>query len=65
MQVSLNQIHSISDLQRHYRKVISAAQKAPVIITSNNKPEVAILSIEYLDQLEETKRKLEKMKVKK
>jgi len=56
MKISLSQIRSVSELQRHYRKVVQEAKKAPVVITSNNKPEVAIVNIEYLDKLEKIRR---------
>ena len=59
MQVSLNQIKTVTDLQRNYRQIVNSAKKSPVIITSNNKPEVAMVDVKYLEELEKAKLKWE------
>lgn len=44
---------SVSDIQKNYRKVFDRAKKTkePVIVLSNNKPDVAIIGYEDLENL--------------
>ena len=51
LKFSLNQIKSVSQLQKHYRAVIQAAKKEPVLITVNNKPEVVIVGVNKIQDL--------------
>jgi len=53
---------SVSDIQKNYRKIFNTAKrtKEPVIVLSNNKPDVAILDIGALDRLN---RKLEELEI--
>lgn len=45
------------ELQRNYKKVFAKAKasKKPVIIMSNNKPQAAVISMDYLEELESAK----------
>ena len=42
---------SVSDIQKNYRKIFDRARrtKEPIVILSNNKPDVVIMDIESLD----------------
>lgn len=53
---------SVSDIQKNYRRVFDRAKKTkePVIVLSNNKPDVVIMDIESLDDLN---RKLEALEI--
>lgn len=44
---------SVSDIQKNYRKVFDRAKqtKEPVIVLSNNKPDVAIVDYESLEEM--------------
>lgn len=44
---------SVSDIQKNYRKIFDIAKKTkePVIVLSNNKPEVAIIDYSSLEAL--------------
>lgn len=44
---------SVSDMQKNYRKIFDTAKKTrePVIVLSNNKPDVAIIGYEDLENL--------------
>ncbi len=44
---------SVSDIQKNYRKVFDRAKKTkePVIVLSNNKPDVAIIDYDELETL--------------
>lgn len=44
---------SVSDVQKDYRKIFDIAKKTkePVIVLSNNKPDVAIIDYEDLEKL--------------
>ena len=44
---------SVSDIQKDYRKVFNRVKrtKEPVIVLSNNKPDVAIVDYESLEEL--------------
>lgn len=46
---------SASDIQKNYRKVFNTAKrtKEPVVVLSNNKPDVAILDYEAFENLRE------------
>lgn len=54
MNVSLSNIVSASEVQKNYRKVFDQAKssKKPVIIMVNNKPDVAVMDIKMLKDLE-------------
>ena len=47
---------SVSDIQKNYRKIFNTAKrsKEPVIVLSNNKPDVVIIDYESLEALRET-----------
>ncbi len=66
LKFSLNQIKSVSQLQKHYRSVIQAAKKEPVLITVNNRPEVVIIGVNQIKGLTRflVKKELEKNKKK-
>ncbi len=42
---------SVSDIQKDYRKIFDRARrtKEPIVILSNNKPDVVIMDVESLD----------------
>lgn len=44
---------SVSDIQKNYRKVFDSAKKTkePIIVLSNNKPDVAIIDYDALEDL--------------
>ena len=44
---------SVSDIQKDYRKVFDSAKKTkePIIVLSNNKPDVAIIDYDSLEDL--------------
>ena len=44
---------SVSDIQKNYRKIFNSAKrtKEPVIVLSNNKPDVAIIDYDSLEAL--------------
>jgi len=44
---------SVSDIQKNYRRVFDVAKKTkePVVVLSNNKPDVAIMDYEALEEL--------------
>ena len=44
---------SVSDIQKNYRKIFDSAKKTkePVIVLSNNKPDVAIIDYSSLEDL--------------
>ena len=44
---------SVSDIQKNYRKVFDRAKRTrePVIVLSNNRPDVAIVDYESLEEL--------------
>lgn len=46
---------SVSDIQKNYRKIFDSAKrtKEPVIVLSNNKPDVAIIDYEAFESLRE------------
>lgn len=46
---------SVSDIQKNYRKVFNTAKrtKEPVIVLSNNKPDVVIIDYDSLETLRE------------
>ena len=46
---------SVSDIQKDYRKIFDRAKKTkePIIVLSNNKPDVAIVDYESLEALRE------------
>ena len=52
---------SVSDIQKNYRKVFDRARKTkePVIVLSNNKPDVVIMDIESLDLINKRLEELE------
>lgn len=46
--------YSVRDVQREYRTIFDEAKKSgPVIILNNNKPDIAIVDIDYLENLRE------------
>jgi len=46
--------YSVRDVQREYRTIFDEAKKSgPVIILNNNKPDIAIVDIGYLENLRE------------
>lgn len=53
---------SVSDIQKNYRKVFDTARrtKEPVVVLSNNKPDVVILDIKTLEHMN---RKLEELEI--
>lgn len=44
---------SVSDIQKNYRKVFDSARKTkePIVVLSNNKPDVAIIDYDSLEKL--------------
>ena len=44
---------SVSDIQKNYRKVFDSAKKTkePIVVLSNNKPDVAIIDYGALEEL--------------
>lgn len=44
---------SVSDIQKNYRKVFDSAKKTkePIVVLSNNKPDVAIIDYDSLENL--------------
>ena len=51
---------SARDVQRNYRSIFNQAKKSgPVVVMTNNKPDVAIIDAQILDQLYSKIRKLE------
>jgi len=42
---------SARDIQRHYRDVFTTAQKGPVVVMTNNKPDVVIMSVAKAEDL--------------
>lgn len=54
--------YSARDVQREYRTIFDEAKKSgPVIILNNNKPDIAIVDINYLENLREVAVKVELM----
>jgi len=52
--------YSARDVQREYRTIFDEAKKSgPVIILNNNKPDIAIVDIDYLESLRESAVKAE------
>lgn len=53
MNIPLSNIVPVSDVQKNYRMIFNRAKKTkqPVIITVNNKPEVAVVDIKTLEQV--------------
>jgi len=44
--------YSVRDIQREYRTIFNQAKKSgPVIILNNNKPDIAIVGLKYLEDL--------------
>lgn len=54
MAISLPATISARDIQRSYSKVFSEVNDSnePVVVISNNKPQVAIISLKLLDELQ-------------
>lgn len=52
---------SAKDIQKNYRKVFDQAKKSgkPVVVLTNNTPDVAVVSIKELDRLYSKARKAE------
>ena len=42
---------STKDIQRHYRDVFDQAQQCPVVVMTNNKPDVVIMSLAKAEDL--------------
>ena len=44
---------SVSDIQKNYRKIFDDARKTkePIVVLSNNKPDVAIIDYDLLEEL--------------
>lgn len=44
---------SVSDIQKNYRKIFDTAKKTkePIVVLSNNKPDVAIIDYDSLEKL--------------
>lgn len=44
---------SVSDIQKNYRKIFDTAKKTkePIVVLSNNKPDVAIIDYDSLENL--------------
>ncbi len=53
---------SVSDIQKNYRKIFDKARrtKEPVIVLSNNKPDVVIMDVESLELMN---KKLEEFEI--
>lgn len=53
------------NLQKSYKSIIEEVKtkKKPVVLTTNNKPQAAIISLEDLEKLEQTKTALGSMKM--
>lgn len=55
---------AIRDIQRHSEKVLKKikASKKPTILIARNKPQVALISLDYLEELEAAKETADIMK---
>lgn len=52
--------YSAREIQRNYRAIFDEAQTmSPIVILNNNKPDVAIVNINFLESLLEKVRKVE------
>jgi len=50
---------SAHDVQRNYRSVFNQAKNGFVVVLTNNHPDVAIVDIDYLDDLQQKARETE------
>lgn len=62
MNIPLSNIVSVSELQKDYRKVINKAKRTnkPVLVMRGNDPEVAVMDIKVLEDME---KKLEELEI--
>lgn len=63
MDIMIGNIISVSEIQKNYRKIFNRAKrtKKPVVIMRGNKPEVAVLDIKTLEELN---KKIEELELK-
>lgn len=61
MNIPISNIVSVSELQKDYRKVINKAKRTnkPVLVMCGNDPEVALVDIKVLKEMEERLEELE------
>lgn len=54
MDIMIGNIVSVSDVQKNYRKIFDRAKKTrkPVVVMRGNKPEVAVIDVKTLDELQ-------------
>jgi prevent-host-death family protein len=54
MNISLSNVVSASDIQKNYRKIFDRVKrtKEPVVVMRGKKPEVAVVSIKELEEME-------------
>lgn len=56
----LPKTYSSRDIQRNYRNIFNEAKKSsPIVILTNNKPDVAIVDIHYLEAMQDKVRQVE------
>lgn len=55
MNVNLSNIVSVSDIQKNYRKIFDRAirTRQPIVVMRDNKPDVAVIDIKTLSDLQE------------
>ncbi len=61
MDIPLGNIVSVSDLQKNYRKVINKAKRTnkPVLVMRGNDPEVVVVDIKVMDEMNKRLEELE------
>lgn len=61
MNIPLGNIVSVSDIQENYRKIFDKAKatKEPVVVMRGNKPEIALLDVNTLEELNKKLEELE------
>lgn len=59
--MSLPNMASVRDLQRDYRRLFDQVKSTgePLVVLKNNKPEVAVVDIDTLEEMKAQKRRLE------
>lgn len=61
MDISLSNIVSTSDIQKNYRKIFNRVIKTrkPVVVMRGNQPEVAVVDMKTLDELQKKIKEIE------
>lgn len=61
MNISLHNIVSVSDIQKNYRKIFNKVKKTknPVVVMRGSEPEVVVMDINTLEDLEKRLEELE------